>query len=205
MEKEIVKLPKEENIFVFGTKSNEIAKKVETFVKENNKEIEVIRLEDKFVTDFIEFRNKQNKQQQESVESYVANEDNRALATEKAMLLWNIMTENADVANASKRIFQKSEVLKKTTLTHKTLNELLELLSLFGFIEYPNGVKYEFRMIFTPQVRLTTLHADMIEAISKLNSAIVCYKSAIDTTDEIKEKDKQKAEIKTVVEQLIKY
>ena len=86
MEKEIVKLPKEENIFVFGTKSNEIAKKVETFVKENDKEIEVIRLEDKFVTDFIDFRNKQNKQQQESVESYVANEDNRALATEKAML-----------------------------------------------------------------------------------------------------------------------
>lgn len=201
------KIAKTDNVFLFGTEVETIAKGVEKFISETYLDAVVIRLDDKLVGDFLKVREQQQEggKQQPTVEEYVANEDNRALAAEKAMLLWNIMTENADVANASKRIFQKSEVIKKTTLTHKTLNELLELLSLFGFIEYPNDVKYEFRMVFTPQVRLTTLHADMIEAISKLNSAIVCYKSAIDTTDEIKEKDKQKAEIKAVVEQLIKY
>lgn len=208
MEKEIVKteMPKDEDVFVFGTKSNEIAEQVESFVKQKNDKAVVIRLEDKFVTDFLDFRKKQqNKQKEESIEDYVANEDNRTLAMEKALLLWNIMTNNADVVNASKRIFQKSEIVKKTTLTHKALNELLDTLSLFGFIEYPNGVNYEFRMIFTPQVRLSTLYADMIEIVAKLNEAITCYKVAIDKTEEETEKEKRKEQIKEVIEQLIKY
>ena len=188
-----------ENLFVFATKNNELAKEIEEIVKKHEG-IEIIRLEDRLLDDLISQQSKEENKPQ-TVEEFVNNEENRNVAETKALSLWNMLTNNQDLSECNNRIFTSSEVTTRTNLSHSKLKNLLELFDLFGLVEFVNGKRHEFKLIFGEKTKQANVYADIIQDVSNLNDDIARYKAVF------KEEEKEKAvdELKTNIPQLIIY
>lgn len=188
-----------ENLFVFATKNNELAKEIEEIVKKHEG-IEIIRLEDRLLDDLISKKSKEENKPQ-TVEEFVNNEENRNAAETKALSLWNMLTNNQDLSECNNRIFTSAEVTTRTNLSHSKLKNLLELFDLFGLVEFVNGKRYEFKLIFGEKTKQANVYADIIRDVSNLNDDIARYKAVF------KEEEKEKAvdELKTNIPQLIIY
>ena len=169
--------------FVYATENDTLAEAIQK-TAEQHCTGEIIRIDDKLIDTITEARSKEKKAP--TVSEFVADEDNKNEAEKKALYLWNMMTNNAPVENASERIFTKTEIVRRTTLTHKTLGELLELFRLFGFIEFVKG-NYEFRFIFSQKTKQDNAYADIVEDIRLLNINIARYKNLL-SEDEFTEK-----------------
>lgn len=190
---------KAENLFVFATKNGELAKEIEEIVKKHEG-IEIIRLEDRLLDDLISQRSKEESKPQ-TVEEFVNNETNRNAAETKALSLWNMLTDNQDLLECNNRIFTSAEVTTRTNLSHSKLKNLLELFDLFGLVEFVNGKRHEFKLIFGERTKQANVYADIIQGITNLNDDIARYKATF------KEEEKEKAveELKTNIPQLIIY
>lgn len=188
-----------ENLFVFATKNNELAKEIEEIVKKHEG-IEIIRLEDRLLDDLISQQSKEENKPQ-TVEEFVNNEENRNAAETKALSLWNMLTNNQDLSECNNRIFTSAEVTTRTNLSHSKLKNLLELFDLFGLVEFANGKRYEFKLIFGEKTKQANVYADIIQDVSNLNDDIARYKAVF------KEEEKEKVvdELKTNIPQLIIY
>lgn len=169
--------------FVYATENDTLAEVIQK-TAEQHCTGEIIRLDDKLIDTIVEARSKEKKAP--TVDEFIADEDNKNEAEKKALYLWNMMTNNTPVEIASERIFTKTEIVRRTTLTHKTLGELLELFRLFGFIEFTKG-NYEFRFIFSQQTKQDNAYADIVEDIRLLNINIARYKNLL-SADEFTEK-----------------
>ena len=190
---------KAENLFVFATKNNELAKEIEEIVKKHEG-IEIIRLEDRLLDDLISQQSKEENKPQ-TVEEFVNNEENRNAAETKALLLWNMLTNNQDLSECNNRIFTSAEVTTRTNLSHSKLKNLLELFDLFGLVEFVNGKRHEFKLIFGEKTKQANVYADIIQDVTNLNDDIARYKAIF--KDE--EKEKAVEELKTNIPQLIIY
>ena len=190
---------KAENLFVFATKNNELAKEIEEIVKKHEG-IEIIRLEDRLLDDLISQQSKEENKPQ-TVEEFVNNEENRNAAETKALSLWNMLTNNQDLSECNNRIFTSAEVTTRTNLSHSKLKNLLELFDLFGLVEFVNGKRHEFKLIFGEKTKQANVYADIIQDVTNLNDDIARYKAIF------KDEEKEKAvyELKTNIPQLIIY
>ena len=190
---------KAENLFVFATKNNELAKEIEEIVKKHES-IKIIRLEDRLLDDLISQQSKEENKPQ-TVEEFVNNEENRNAAETKALSLWNMLTNNQDLSECNNRIFTSAEVTTRTNLSHSKLKNLLELFNLFGLVEFINGKRHEFKLIFGEKTKQANVYVDIIQDVTNLNDDIARYKAIF------KDEEKEKAvdELKTNIPQLIIY
>lgn len=189
-----------DDILIYGATNKNVIKAVETISKDLG--VELVRLEDKVLTDYLK---RQEKAEQASkavtVDEFINNPENRKAAEEKAFYLWNIMTMNAKTDLALNRIFTKSEIVNKTTLTNKTLGDLLDMLQLFGLVVFTKG-DYEFRFIFGEELRKAEAYADIVDVATTLNVEITRYLS-FHKTDE--EKQKAIVELQNNLKELVKF
>lgn len=169
--------------FVYATENDTLAEAIQK-TAEQHCTGEIIRLDDKLIDTITEARSKEKRAT--TVSEFVADGDNKDEAEKKALCLWNMVTNNTPVENASGRIFTKTEIVRRTTLTHKALGELLELFRLFGFIEFVKG-NYEFRFIFSQKTKQDNAYADIVEDIRLLNINIARYKNLL-SEDEFTER-----------------
>lgn len=190
---------KAENLFVFATKNNELAKEIEEIVKKHEG-IEIIRLEDRLLDDLVKQQSKEENKPQ-TVEEFVNNEENKNAAETKALSLWNMLTNNQDLSECNNRIFTSAEVTTRTNLSHSKLKNLLELFDLFGLVEFINGKRHEFKLIFGENTKQANVYADIIQDITNLNDDIARYKATFNN----EEKEKVVDELKTNISQLIIY
>lgn len=188
-----------ENLFVFATKNNELAKEIEEIVKKHEG-IEIVRLEDRLLDDLVNQQSKEENKPQ-TVEEFVNNEENRNAAETKALSLWNMLTDNQDLSECNNRIFTSAEVTTRTNLSHSKLKNLLELFDLFGLVEFIDGKRHEFKLIFGEKTKQANVYADIIQDVTNLNDDIARYKAIF------KDEEKEKAvdELKTNIPQLIIY
>lgn len=199
MENSKKEVAKNKDLFVYATKNEEIATELEKILSEKHSTTDIVRLDSRLLDDLRKDESKENKLREITVDEFLSSKENKDIAETKALTLWNLLTHNADYSESLKRIFTKSEIVNRTNLTNKTLGELLELLSLFGYVEFTKG-NYEFRFVFGKEIRQAGLHADIIEAVSNLNVMISRFKSAFDNEDD---KNKELEELKENVNKLI--
>lgn len=189
------------DLFVFATKDEELAKEVNNLLSEKHSTIEIMRLDSRLLDDLRKDESKEEKPKTVTIDEFLSDKENKDRAEIKAMTLWNLLTHNADYSEALKRIFTKAEIVKRTNLTNKTLGELLELLNLFGYVEFTKE-NYEFRFVFGDEIRRAGLHADIIEAVSNLNANISRFKSVFKDEEE---KRKELEELKDSIIKLITF
>lgn len=189
---------KAENLFVFATQNNELAKEIEGLLQKHEG-IEIIRLEDRLLDDMIAQQSKE-KSKPQTVEEFVNDSGNRDAAETKALSLWNMLTNNQDLSESDKRIFTATEVTTRTNLTHSKLRNLLDLFHLFGLVEFTKG-NYEFKLLFGEKIKQANVYADIIQDVTNLNDDIARYKATFNDEERINAID----ELKNNIPQLIKY
>lgn len=188
-----------DDLFVFATKNDEVVNDITNILSEKHSTMEIMRLDSRLLDDLKKDENNDDKYKPITVDEFVSNEENKDIAETKALTLWNMLTNNSDYGEAIGRIFTKSEIVTRTTLTNKTLGELLELFYLFGLIEYTKGT-HEFHFVFGEQVRQAGIYADIIESISAINTNISRYKSSFkDDSERAKAIDELKENINKLI------
>ena len=190
-----------DDIIIYAATNEKVINAVESISKELD--IETVRLEDKLLVDYLNIYSKSEKQESKDVtmEEFINNSENRKAAEIKAFDLWNIITHNAKTDLALTRIFTKSEIIKRTNLSNKKLDDLLELFELFGLVTFTKG-NYEFRFCFGQELQRAEAYADIVDACSVVNIAIERYKSMY---SEGEEKDKIIKELQDNIKELIKF
>ena len=189
---------KAEDIIIAASMEQSVIEGLEDFARQRDKHL--VLLDDKVITDYIKGTERAEKQHHQTVDSFLQSEKNREEAETKAISLFNLITHNGDILTSGDKVFKKSDVTKRTNLTHKTLGELLTLFSLFGLIEWKKG-DYEFSFVFSKDVRQSSALADITNTITMLNQNIVRYISQF--SDE--EKKQKFSEIRgTIIESILK-
>lgn len=155
----------EENVLIIGTKNPEIRKSLNDFAEYHNQTLVI--LDDKVVEDYLKREESAVKGGEERLKDFLESADNRNAAEERALTLWNLLTQNADLSYSQQRIFTKSEVVNKTTLSHRQLGDALELFSLFGLVEFTKG-QYEFKFVFGKETQAAAILADLSESVNQV-------------------------------------
>ena len=165
-------MEEKKELLVYATRNESVAEEIKS-IAGNHGNITVMRLSSKLLEDLEKNDSKENKEHI-TLEEFLSNEDNRKNAEEKALTLWGIVTNNADLGLSKERVFTKTEVVRKTTRSHKKLNELIELLSLFGFVKVLEKTKFKFE--FNENIRQASALADIVIELRELSVKVERYK-----------------------------
>ena len=202
----------EQTTVIVGCVNDELIEKIKHLVEEENNG-KVVLTHPASVYDYLEQNGvettRSKKNGTERLTEFLCNPKNRSQAEQQALMLWNILTNNAPLEDAQKRVLNKQLIGKMTTLKdYSDINSLLEFLSAFGYVEFTKeNATYEFRMLFGKETRKASSKVDIIECCEKLNNAISKYKAVLKTDfgmteDEIAD---EVIQLKTDVDKLIKF
>lgn len=202
----------EQTTVIVGCVNDELIEKIKHLVEEENNG-KVVLTHPASVYDYLEQNGvettRSKKNGTERLTEFLCNPKNRSQAEQQALMLWNILTNNAPLEDAQKRVMNKQLIGKMTTLKdYSDINHLLEFLSAFGYVEFTKeNATYEFRMVFGKETRKASSKVDIIECCEKLNNAISKYKAVMKsdlgmTEDEIAN---EVIQLKTDVDKLIKF
>ena len=193
-----MEIKKAKDILIFAAVEQETIDAVKKIADERS--IHLVQLDDKVITDYLKGTEQRNNDGSMTLDEFVANDKNREEAETKAISLFNLITHNGDILTSADKVFKKSDITKRTNLTHKTLGELLQLFSVFGLIEWKKS-NYEFSFIFSKEVRQASVLADITNTTTMLNQNIVRYLSQFPD----KEKKERFSEIrKQIIESIVK-
>lgn len=165
-------MEEKKELLVYATRNESVSEEIKS-IESNHGNITVMRLSSKLLEDLEKSNSNENKERI-TLEEFLSSEDNKKHAEEKALTLWGIVTNNADLSLSQERVFTKTEVVKKTTLSHKQLNELIELLSLFGFVKVLEKAKFKFE--FSENIRQASALADIVIELRELSVKVERYK-----------------------------
>ena len=89
-----------------------------------------------------------------ATKQYTEQEENRKLAFSKALELLRILgLDDLEREMIAQRTFTRTEVVKKTTLSHRKALDLLETLQTFGYVALLDTNKTKFRFTFNADDR----------------------------------------------------
>lgn len=202
----------EQTTVIVGCVNDELIEKIKHLVEEENNG-KVVLTHPASVYDYLEQNGvettRSKKNGIERLTEFLYSPKNRKWAEEQALTLWNILTNNAPLEDAQNRVLSKQMISNMTTLKdYKDINQLLEFLSAFGYVEFTKeNATYEFRMVFGKETRKASSKVDVIECCEKLNNAISKYKAVLKsdfgmTEDEMAD---EVIQLKSDVDKLIKF
>lgn len=202
----------EQTTVIVGCVNDELIEKIKHLVEEENNGTMVLT-HPASVYDYLEQNGvettRSKKNGTERLTEFLYNPKNRSQAEQQALMLWNILTNNAPLEDAQKRVLSKQMISKMTTLKdYSDINNLLEFLKAFGYIEFTKeNATYEFRMLFGKETRKASSKVDIIECCEKLNNAISKYKAVMKSDFEMTEDEilDEVIQLKTDVDKLIKF
>lgn len=139
----------------------------------------------------------------ETMDKFLANDENRQIARMQAEKLYAIMTRGGKQEDAEHFKFTQKQVVRETTLSHKKFIELADLLKAFNYIEWDDTKKRIFHFTFNTQQCLESITRD-IKNLSKLVAVeVVRYKNFVGSIADYTEEQRQellKKIRKTVIE-----
>lgn len=202
----------EQTTVIVGCVNDELIEKIKHLVEEENNG-KVVLTHPASVYDYLEQNGvettRSKKNGIERLTEFLYSPKNRKWAEEQALTLWNILTNNAPLEDAQNRVLSKQMISNMTTLKdYKDINQLLEFLSAFGYVEFTKeNATYEFRMLFGKETRKASSKVDIIECCEKLNNAISKYKAVLKSDFEMTEDEiaDEMIQLKSDVDKLIKF
>lgn len=186
MENEIVKekvespLAPGQSVVLVGCLNENIIKAINTVAKEQG--VEVVMLSSQVVTDYLKVKGVDIPDAESvTLETFLADESNRIVAEQQATKLWTVLVGNTDVENAENVTFTETEVVHRTSLSHKSANELFNLLRAFGLLEWVNPKKREFTLHFVSSFIHSAIINDVMNMSKATGNEILRYKKAIES------------------------
>ena len=128
-----------------------------------------------------------------SLKEFLDNKENRELAGDQAFRLWTMMTGSTNVENAEHTEFSATQVVRKTSLSHRTANDLFEMLRAFGILEWTDMKKRTFRLHFTKKAVYRAIREDIVNVSKVVYQDVLRYitflKTDKDLDDDARTKD----------------
>lgn len=112
-----------------------------------------------------------------AAQKFTEQDENRQLAFTKALELLRILNkDHLELEMSAQRPYTRTEVVKKTTLSHRTALELLETLSAFNYVKFFDANKTKFCFTFSPDDRAAVYKAKITQLAQLLGNAVEGYK-----------------------------
>ena len=106
-----------------------------------------------------------------AAQKFTEQDENRQLAFTKALELLRILNkDHLELEMSAQRPYTRTEVVKKTTLSHRTALELLETLSAFNYVKFFDANKTKFCFTFSPDDRAAVYKAKIIQLAQLLEN-----------------------------------
>ena len=116
--------------------------------------------------------------QEQSMNDFIRNEENRRTAYAHALNLWKIVTKNSPIENSSSIVISETEVCRKTTLSHSKARKLFDVLRAFGYLR--NIDKLNFNLIFNPEEQRRVVEIEATALAVSLSDEINRYKAILE-------------------------
>lgn len=196
------KLTAEQKVMMMACLNPIVSSAAINAAKENG--VEVVILEDRVIHDYISTKGK--KEEGLNVSDFLNNTSNRLHAEDQCVKLWMILTGGKPIEGADDIVFTRTEVVKKTNLTHKKAEQVLQLLRAFGMLEYTKGI-HEFKLHFNPKRQHQTIQTEIISMCQVMNNDILRFKASIESDKKMTEKEKSEIyeAFRNTIEESIKF
>ena len=178
------KLKPEQSVLIMACLEPQVAQKAMAAAKERG--VEVVILEDKVIHDYLDMKTKKP----ESLGEFLSNTSNRLQAEQNRTKLWMIITGGAPVEQASTRIITETEVVKKTTLSHRQAKAMFNLLRAFGLLRFTKGT-HEFVLNFDKNDCHNTIETEVLSMAEVMNNDILRFKNSIESDTSLSEEQKK--------------
>lgn len=122
----------------------------------------------------------------ETISDFVKDKDNFKAAEEHATKLLGLITPKGTI-NPMDVIHTETEVVKKTTLSHRQAREVINLLNIFGFVQYTKGT-HEFKFTNNPQAVIDMVVNEVNESCEALKYNMARFEAITENTLEDKDK-----------------
>lgn len=190
VEKQEAVLTPEQRIVIVGCLNPDMIKTINTEAK--NRGIEVVALSDKVVFDYLQVKGVVAPSTAVTLDRFLGDESNRLVAEQQATKLWSILTGNTDVENSENITFTETQVVRNTSLTHKTANELFALLRAFGLFEWKNIKKREFILRFNKSYVHASIQNDIVNMAGALSNDILRFKHSLEADSTLTTEEREK-------------
>ena len=166
--------------------------------------VEVVVLEDRVIKDYLDA--KKETANKENLGQFLEDTSNRLQAEKNLVTLWAILTGNAPIEQAADRIFTRTEITRKTKLSHRQAADVLMSLRIFGMIELIKG-DYEFKFIFSKKRCHDTIKTEILAMCNAINNDILRFKKSIEADNDLTKDQKKEMyeELQRAVDETIEY
>lgn len=113
------------------------------------------------------------------VEAYLTNDDNRRAAFERAMQLLHALDPRMDMMHAGEKTYTRTEITRRTTISHRQATELLETLRAFGYVTILDKNVTRFAFSFTASDRLTLMKTKLIAYVERAGKELEAYRTLL--------------------------
>ena len=179
-----------QSVILVGCLNPKMIKSINTEAKKQG--VEVVMLSDKVVMDYLKIKGVDVPDPEAvTLEAFLADANNRVTAEQQATKLWTVVMGNQGVEHAEEVTFTETQVCHATTLTHKTANELFNLLHAFGLLEWVNPKKREFRLHFFKSYIHSAIQNDVVGLAKTVNNDILRFKKSIESDTNLTDEERK--------------
>lgn len=196
------KLTAEQKVMMMACLNPIVSSAAINAAKENG--VEVVILEDRVIHDYLSTKGK--KEEGISVADFLNNTSNRLHAEDQCVKLWTILTGGASIEIADECTFTRTEVVRKTNLTHSKAAQVLQLLHAFGMLTFVKG-GHEFTLNFSKNKCHDTIKTEVLAMCQAMNNDILRFKASIESDKKMTEKEKSEIyeAFRNTIEESIKF
>jgi len=186
--KPVNKVPIEQSVLLMSCLNPIVAKTAIDSAKENG--VEVVILEDRVIHDYLSTRGLEEGTEKRSIGDFLNDTSNRLHAEDQCVKLWMILTGGKPIEKSNEVVFTRTEVVKKTNLTHSKATQVFQLLRAFGMLEFTKGT-HEFKLNFDKKSCHSTIQTEIVSLCKAMNNDILRFKSSIDSDEKLSPEQKQ--------------
>lgn len=141
--------------------------------------VQVVILEDKVIYDYLE-----RSQKSQDLSEFLSNTSNRLKAEDDARHLFAILTNGGNIEESEGIVFTKTQIVKRTNLSHSKAESILELFRAFGLIRLVKGIQ-EFEFTFPHNMRRKSIRDEIMGMLKVMNTDIQRYRASIYNDDSL--------------------
>lgn len=175
-------LKPEQSVLIMSCLNPSVAKAACDAAKKEG--VHVVILEDKVIYDYLE-----RSQKPQDLSEFLSNTSNRLKAEDDARRLYAMLTNGGNIEESSGVVFTKTQIVKRTNLSHSKAESILELFRAFGLIRLVKGIQ-EFEFTFSNDMRRQSIKEEVLGMMKVMNTDIQRFRASIYNDDSLTSEQK---------------
>ena len=191
-------LTPEESVVILACMNDDFLSKLNKLAEKEG--VKLVLTNDQVIHDYVD--SKSEIDETARMTAFLKDERNRKLAEEHAKEIWRIATGGKPIELSADSAIDLKTIVKSTTLSWKKAEEMMNTLEVFGFVERIIG-KNIFRFTFKTDDICEHIKRQTAISVESLNLDIQRFKGVVESSSDIKNKEKYLNDFKSEVQKNI--